>query len=145
MTYALWIGWCALESVDTEIKHVDNWLIDWLIDWLNFLMLDLTFGSSFKVKRWFTGFGELSFRWIQICIGSPMRRSSCFLGFKIWKLHVRNHGLWIFCGTRCGFSILLTTEVDFPKSQCCWPFSCTCGLGFLPSEAGYFWFWCSCY
>ena len=39
-------------------------------------MLDLTFDSSFKVKRWFTGFGELSFRWIQICIGSPMRRSS---------------------------------------------------------------------
>ena len=39
-------------------------------------MLDLTFGPSFKVKRWFTGFGELSFRWIQICIGSPMRRSS---------------------------------------------------------------------
>ena len=37
---------------------------------------DLTFGPSFKVKRWFTGFGELSFRWIQICIGSPMRRSS---------------------------------------------------------------------
>ena len=29
-------------------------------------MLDLT---SFKVKQWFTGFGELSFRWIQICIG----------------------------------------------------------------------------
>ena len=39
-------------------------------------MLDLTFGPSFKVKRWFTGFGELSFWWIQICIGSPMRRSS---------------------------------------------------------------------
>ena len=39
-------------------------------------MLDLTFGPSFKVKQWFTGFGELSFRWIQICIGSPMRRSS---------------------------------------------------------------------
>ena len=37
---------------------------------------DLTFGTSFKVKRWFTGFSELSFRWIQICIGSPMRRSS---------------------------------------------------------------------
>ena len=35
----------------------------------NFLMLDLTLGSSFKVKQWFTGFGELSFRWIQICIG----------------------------------------------------------------------------
>ena len=44
----------------------------------NLLMLDLTFGPSFKVKRLFTGFGELSFRWIQICIGSPMRRSSCF-------------------------------------------------------------------
>ena len=29
-------------------------------------MLDLTFGPSFKVKRWFTGFGELSFWWIQI-------------------------------------------------------------------------------
>ena len=27
---------------------------------------DLTFGPSFKVKRWFTGFGELSFRWIRI-------------------------------------------------------------------------------
>ena len=42
----------------------------------NLLMSHLTFGPSFKVKRWFTGFGELSFRWIQICIGSPMRRSS---------------------------------------------------------------------
>ena len=39
-------------------------------------MSDLTFGPSFKVKCWFTGFGELSFRWIQICIGSPMHRSS---------------------------------------------------------------------
>ena len=43
----------------------------------NLLMFsDLTLGPSFKVKRWFTGFGELSFRWIQIYIGSPMRRSS---------------------------------------------------------------------
>ena len=43
----------------------------------NLLMfLDLTLGPSFKVKQRFTGFGELSFRWIQICIGSPMRRSS---------------------------------------------------------------------
>ena len=42
----------------------------------NLLMSDLTFGPSFKVKRWFTGFGELSFWWIQICIGSPMHRSS---------------------------------------------------------------------
>ena len=43
----------------------------------NLLMFsDLTLGLSFKVKRWFTGFGELSFQWIQICIGSPMCRSS---------------------------------------------------------------------
>ena len=42
----------------------------------NLLMSDLTFGLSFKVKRWFTGFGELSFQWIQICIGSPMHGSS---------------------------------------------------------------------
>ena len=46
----------------------------------NLLLSDLTFGPSFKVKRWFTGFGELSFRWIQICIGSPMRRSSYSCG-----------------------------------------------------------------
>ena len=52
------------------------------ISWAgNLLMLsDLTFGPSFKVKRWFTGFGELSVRWIQICIGSPMRRSSFNFG-----------------------------------------------------------------
>ena len=42
----------------------------------NLLFSDLKFGPSFKVKRWFTGFGELSFPWIQICIGFPMRRSS---------------------------------------------------------------------
>ena len=45
----------------------------------NLLMSDLTFGPSFKVKQWFTGFGELSFQWIQICIGSPMRRSRLFI------------------------------------------------------------------
>ena len=49
------------------------------ISWAgNILMSDLTFGPSFKVKRWFTGFGELSFRWIQICIGSPICRSSYY-------------------------------------------------------------------
>ena len=36
---------------------------------------DLTLGPSFKVKRWFTGLSELSFRWIQIYIGSPIGRS----------------------------------------------------------------------
>ena len=33
---------------------------------------DLALGPPFKVKRWFTGFGELSFSSIQICIGFPM-------------------------------------------------------------------------
>ena len=42
----------------------------------NLLFSDFTLGPSFKVKQWFTGFGELSFRWIQICISSLMRRSS---------------------------------------------------------------------
>ena len=43
----------------------------------NLLMFsDLALGPSFKVNRWFTGFCELSFRWIQICVSSPMHRSS---------------------------------------------------------------------
>ena len=45
------------------------------------MLSDLTFGPSFKVKRWFTGFGELSFWWIYICIGSPMHRSSYYMYF----------------------------------------------------------------
>ena len=53
------------------------------ISWAgNILMLsDLTFGPCFKVKQWFTGFGELSLRLIQVCIGSPMRRSGYFYEF----------------------------------------------------------------
>ena len=48
----------------------------------NLLMFSgFTLGPSFKVKRWFTDFGELSFQWIQICIGSPMRRSSLVICF----------------------------------------------------------------
>ena len=54
----------------------------------NLLMSDLTFGPSFKVKRWFTGFGELSFRWIQICIGSPMHRSSYSIAAEQRKMYV---------------------------------------------------------
>ena len=45
MSYALWIGRCALESVDTEIKHVDNWLSDWVIDWYS-----LQIGSNCPAK-----------------------------------------------------------------------------------------------
>ena len=54
-------------------------------------MLDLTFRPSFKVKQWFTGFGELSFRWIQICFGSPMRRSSCLLDYWNTKIIGKIH------------------------------------------------------
>ena len=55
--------------------------------WAGSLLMfsDLTLGPSFKVKRWFTGFGELSFRWIQICIGSPLRRSSFHHAIKAEK------------------------------------------------------------
>ena len=60
---------------DLDLTNMKSWA-------RNLLMLDLTFGPSFKVKQWFTGFGELSFQWIQICIGSPMRRSSCLVEAK---------------------------------------------------------------
>ena len=51
--------------------------ISWAGNFGGNLMSDLTFGPSFKVKQWFTGFGELFFFWwIQICISPPMRRSS---------------------------------------------------------------------
>ena len=48
------------------------------ISWAGNLLMwsNLTLDSSFKVTCWFTGFGEFYFRWIQICIGSPMRGSS---------------------------------------------------------------------
>ena len=40
MIYALPTGWCALESIDTEIKHLDNWLIDWIhsLHWYLFML-----------------------------------------------------------------------------------------------------------
>ena len=57
-----------------EVCNVKPTRISWAGNFL--MLLDLTFGPSFKIKQWFTGFGELSFWWIQICIGSPMRRSS---------------------------------------------------------------------
>ena len=56
---------------------------------------DLTFGPSYNVQRWFTGFGELSFRWIQICIGSPMHRSSYNCeSCKISAAKIPNECLW---------------------------------------------------
>ena len=57
----------------------------------NFLMWsDLTIGPSCKVKRWFTGCGELSFRWVQICIGSSMRRSAC-IGISLQFINIFYH------------------------------------------------------
>ena len=55
---------------ETNLQDIERW---------NLLMSDLTFGPSFKVKRLFTGFGELSYWLIQICIGSLMRRSSLMI------------------------------------------------------------------
>ena len=72
----------------------------------NLPMSDLTFGPSFKVKQWSTDFGELSFRWIQICIGSPMRRSS---------LTVR----WNLLGT-VRSCLLKTVQKDHCNQQFCW-------------------------
>ena len=73
-------GWPNLKVFITcllLVLEVCNVKPTYRISWpMNVLMSDLTFGSSFKVKQWFTGFGKLSFRWIQICISSPMCRSS---------------------------------------------------------------------
>ena len=60
----------VLEVWDGKPTYRKSWARNLLV-WM-----DLTLGPSFKVKRWFTGFGKLSFRWIQICTGSPMRRPS---------------------------------------------------------------------
>ena len=48
-----------LEVYNAIPTHTKSWA-------RNLLMLDLTLGPSFKVKQWFTGFGELSFQWIQV-------------------------------------------------------------------------------
>ena len=73
-----------LEVWDGKPTYRKSWAGNLLV-WSN-----LTLGPYFKVKRWFTGFGELSFRWIQICIGSPMRRSSFKWILMIFLGYVRN-------------------------------------------------------
>ena len=72
VTCLLWV----LEVCNVKPPYRTSWAGN-LLMWS-----DLTLSPSFKVKQWFTGFGELSFRWIQICILSPMRRSSLF-GFYV--------------------------------------------------------------
>ena len=47
-----------------------------IMGWESYVVSFDLWPPSFKVKQWFTGFGELSFRWIQICISPPMRGSS---------------------------------------------------------------------
>ena len=42
----------VVEVYNVKPTHTKSWA-------RNLLMLDLTFGPFFKVKRWFTGFGEL--------------------------------------------------------------------------------------
>ena len=72
---------------------------------------DLTFGPSFKVKRWFTGFDELSFRWIQIYIGSLMRRSSLSTNILDAYIPYKTVGLQFL---KCKVNYLNT----FRKDQC---------------------------
>ena len=43
-----------------------------IMGWESSDVVRFTLSPSCKVKRWFTGLGELSFQWIQICIGSQM-------------------------------------------------------------------------
>ena len=104
-----------LEVYNAKPTHMKSWA-------RNLLILDLTLGPSFKVKRWFIGFGELSFRWIQICIGSPMRRSSfiystnLLLHLRRIKMYLKTQtlfvtllqkysslslNLWLVCSTLC--------------------------------------------
>ena len=54
------------------------------------MLLDLTFGPFFKVKQWLPGFGEFSFQFIEICIGSPMCRSSYISFSFLGGLYVTN-------------------------------------------------------
>ena len=65
------------------------------ISWDGNLLMwsDLTLSPSFKVKQWFTGFVELSFQCIQICIRSPMRRSSYPTALKVCWGIVFTHGV----------------------------------------------------
>ena len=82
----MWSDWTLGPSF--KVKRVCNMKPTYRRSWAGNLLMfsDLTLGPSFKVKRWFTGFGELSFQWIQICIGSPMCRSSYFIHSKDFTL-----------------------------------------------------------
>ena len=78
-------------------------------------MSDLTFGPSFKVKRWFTGV-ELSFWWTQICIGSPMRRYSIDpRGLQCETNTYEIMGLESFDVVTCGLGPLLQDQMRTAK------------------------------
>ena len=123
----MWSDLTLLQGKTTiaKLKSADNLLIicprvcnmkptyrrSWAGDILMFS--DLTLGHSFNVKQWFTGFGELSFRWIQICIGSLMRRSSLLLYFFLFKGFILFHrklnsNLFIFSSILNGAYMLLS-------------------------------------
>ena len=63
------------------------------IGWESSDVFRFDLGPSFKVKRWFTGFGDLSLWLIQICIGSPMRRSSLVIELLVLILHLYTYYL----------------------------------------------------
>ena len=76
------------QTTIAKLKSADNLLIigprglqyetnlQEVIGWESSDVFKFDLGPFLQGKQWFTGFGELSFRWIQICIGLPMRKSS---------------------------------------------------------------------
>ena len=93
-----------LEVCNVKPTHRKSWAGNLLI------FLDLTF----KVKLWFTGFGELSFRWIQICIGPPMRRSSYCKMLFIFETVLVGLFRWIHLasGHRCVLGLVVNLEYN---------------------------------
>ena len=76
-----------LEDCNVKPTYRKSWA------WNLLMWTDLALGPLFKLKQWSIGFGELSFRWIQICIGSPMHRFHLFLcvGMTESRQHHRGH------------------------------------------------------
>ena len=87
----------VLEVLDGKPTYGKSWAGN-LVMWSH-----LTLGPSFKVKRWFTGFGVLSFRCIQICIGSLIRRSSFIYPFLTVRRKKKQKIFNLFLHPLCGF------------------------------------------
>ena len=54
------------------------------------------------------GFGELSFRWIQICIGSPMHRSTLGLEMKYSQQTIEGYLRSYTCNQSFGATTVVT-------------------------------------